>query len=71
VHPEREALAREVLHHRLEVGELLDECRPAVDHQIDVAERIGRRGVTGVLPQLPVGRDGPDAVLFEHRFTLP
>ncbi len=43
VHAERQALPGEVLDHGLEVGELRDERRPAVDHQEHVAERVGGR----------------------------
>ena len=70
MHAEGQALAGEVLHDGLEVGELGDERRPAVDHQEHVAERVGRRGMVRVVAHLPVRGDRADAVLLEHRFTL-
>ena len=71
MYAEREALTRDVLHDRLEVGELGHEGRPPVDHQEDVAERVVGRRVAGIVAQLPVGGDRADAVLLEHRLALP
>ena len=70
MHAERQPLTRQVLHDGLEVGELGDERRPAVDHQEHVPERIRGGGVVGIVAQLAVGRDGADAVLLERAFPL-
>ncbi len=71
MHAEREALARDVLHYRLEVGELRHEGRPPVDHQEDVAERVGERRMVGIVPHLPVRGDRAHPVLLERRLSLP
>ena len=55
----------------VEIGKLGDEGGPPVDHQKDVAERIGGYRLVGIVAQLSVGRDRTHPMLFEGDFSLP
>ena len=70
MHAELQTLSGEVLDHGLEVGELRDERRPAIDHHEDIAERVDGGGVVRIFTHLPVSRHRPHAQLLEQGFPL-